>query len=506
MGEATVSVKDLLVRILRHWRAFIVCMLVGAFVFDAAAFIKQKQDTAKYYAMQNGETDQEEKQEVDKLQLAEFKEKLTDIQVAQVEKAVSIYKIYQKSYDDTINYINNSIKMQLDPNQICTNVIQYQIDVGYSVQYPVIDRRDPTQNIKDSIYYKLVNDANCTEIAKALGENIGSSYIKELISAPATGTTGVYPDDIYTLSVMGRSYDECDKITTILKREIVKVFDELKKQYGNFKVTDMGVQKFKSYNQGVLDAQKNQANSLRDVRVNSVGIVDALSADQKTYFYALLNGDDTVEISLPVDTKEAETSVVSEPPRAHKINPKMIVIGAMAGFLLAFLLFLCKLLINGKLISDRTMKDAFGLEQLGSVRVSQEPSGIGAGIDKALLNIMDGGMSAYSNEERLRMAVAGIRIALQKNNWKNIFLTSTSTDEETRGILDQLRQQLAEDAEGIKIGKSVVYDPESLQQMAQSEAVVLAERTDYSRLEEIDREYSLCHQNQVPVLGYVIVK
>lgn len=506
MVEVTIRMKDLLIRILLQWRIFIICMLAGALVLDVAGYVKQKQDIARYYAMLNNADSNAEDHEADKLQLAEFKEKLTDIQVAQVEKAVSIYKIYQKSYDDTINYINNSIKMQLDPNQICTNVMQYQIDVGYSVKYPEIEKRDPTQNIKDSIYYKLVNDANCTEIAKALGEKIGSSYIKELISASVNGSTGIYPNDLYTLSVMGRSYDECDKITSILRREIEKVFEDMKKQYGDFKVTDMGVQKFKSYNQGVLDAQKSQANSLRDVRTNSVAIVDALSADQKTYFYALLNGDDTVEISLPVDTKEAENSLVPEPTKARKINPKMIVIGAMAGFFLAFLFFLCKFLISGRLISESTMRDAYGLEQLGSVRVTPDPACLGAGIDKALLNNMDGGMSAYSGEERLCMAAAGIRIALQKNNWRTLFLTGTSTDEETKGILGKLEQQLAEITDVITVGKSVVYDPESLQKMAQSDAVVLVERTDCSRLEEIDREYALCRQNQVPILGYIVLK
>ena len=504
MGEEIVSVRDLLVRIMLHWRMFLVCMLVGALVFDAAGYVKQKQEISKY--RQNAEIDDAEKQEVDKLQLAEFKEKLTDIQIAQVEKAVSIYKIYQKSYDDTINYINNSIKMQLDPNQICTNVLQYQIDVGYSVRYPEIEKRDPTQDIKDSIYFKLINDANCTEIAKALGENIGSSYIKELISAPSAGSTGTYPDDIYTLSIMGRSYDECDKITAILQREIVKVFENLKKQYGQFKVIDMGVQKFKSYNQSVLDAQKAQANSLREVRTNSVSIVDALNVEQKTYFYALLNGDDTVEISLPVDTEEADSSLATEPAPARKINPKMIIIGALAGFIAAFFIIFCRLLIGGKLISENTLKDMYGVDQLGNIRVSKEPRGLGAGIDKALLNLMDGGMAAYTGEERLRMAAAGIRIALQKNNWKSIYLTSTSADEATKGILEELREQLAGAAESISSGKSIVYDPESLQQMAQADAVVLAERTDYSRLEEIDREYALCRQNQIPVLGFIVLK
>ena len=504
MEDITFKAKDLLLRILLRWRVLIVCMLAGALVFDALGYIKQKWEVQKYHLMQSNKTS--EAQEIDKLKLAEFKEKLTDIQVAQVEKAVSIYKIYQKSYDDTINYINNSIKMQLDPNQICTNVLQYQIDVGYSVVYPEIEKKDPTQNIKDSIYYKLVNDSNCTEIAKALGENIDSSYIKELISAPVSGSTGAYPDDIYALSVMGRSYDECDKITAVLQREILKVFEELKKQYGNFKVTDMGVQKFKSFNQGVLDAQKSQANSLRDVRTNSVAIVDALGDDQKTYFYALLNGDDTVEISLPVDAENAETSVAAEPPRAQIINPKKILSGAVVGFFLAFLFFLCKLMIGGKLISENTMRDAYGLQLLSSIRVSQRPSGFGARIDKVLLDLMDGGISAYTSKERLDMAIAGIRIALQNNNWRNLFLAGTSTDEKTKEILGELAERLTSVTDNTTIGRSVVYDPESLQQMAKSDAIVLVERTDYSKLDEIDREYALCCQNQVPIMGYIVLK
>jgi len=482
-------------------------MLICAVAFDGAGYLKLRLANREYKAAQNEEESSEESQ----VKIDEFSKKLTDDQINEVKNVVSLYKTYQKNYDDTVNYINNSILMQLDPNSICTDILQYQINTHYSVTYPEIAKTDYTQDILDSIYYRLLNDSNCKEIAKALGKNISSEYIKELVT-PVMNTrtdddTPEYKDNVFTLSIMGRSYSECDKITAVIQKDIVNVFAELKTKYGAFDYTDLGVQHYKSFSQDVLTAQKNQANSLKDIRTNSEGLIDAFTADQKTYFYALLNGDDTVSISLPIDQNGTPAASSSpEPVTVRKFIPKYIVVGAMAGLILSFLYFMCLILAGAKLMSDDLLEKAFGYDSLGSLRVTADPRGFLSGIDRSILRSLDGGAAAFSAEERMRMIAAGIRIAARKNGWKNIYMTGSSADEQTRSTIKMLVEQSGSGEEKVSFGNSVVYDPESLENMASSDAVVVVEREDYSKIKDIDRECALFKKNEVPVLGYVVLK
>ena len=477
MEEITIKVKDLLLRIMLRWRYILICMIVFALALNFFSYYRSRK------AVSTSERSKEEN----------LKEKLSEDEQREAERLAIMYKAYQKNYDDTVNYLDGSIKMQLNPSDICTNVIQYRVDTKYSVTYPEIEKKDYSKDILNSIYYKLINDANCSEIARSIGDSIKSSYIKELI-------TCTIQEDILSVSVMGRSYEECDKITDVLAREILSVIDNLKDEYGDFDFYDMGLQRFKSFNQEVLTAQRTQANTLKEIRTAITGIVDAVSSNQKDYFTSLVEEED--EESEGPDEQKAEVSD-EKTAKVKLIRPKMILVGAAAGFLLCVLFCLCRLLLARRLISDDTIKRAYGIESLGNIRVTEQSGGIFSFVDRALIRFFASDSPDVSYEDKLDMITAGIRIMAQKKGIKDLYITGSSLDEGTLSFIDQIKGKLEKDIESVRCGRSIVQDPQSLEDMSGADALIMVEREDYSSLVEIDRECTLCRQNQVPVLGYI---
>ena len=144
MEEMTISVKDLLLRILLKWRMILVWMLIGAVVLDGVGYVRSAR--AVKLAQEAIKTPEDDEEQM-LLAVSQAEEKLSTREVSEVQTAVGTYLSYQKEYQDTLAYNTNSIKMQLDPNKVPTMMLQYYIDNHYQAVYPVIEARDTTSDI-----------------------------------------------------------------------------------------------------------------------------------------------------------------------------------------------------------------------------------------------------------------------------------------------------------------------------------------------------------------------
>ena len=510
MDDLEWSLRVLVLRILLRWRLIIVCMLIGALAVDGFAFVKDQREAARIrqliaeYERGREERFVEEKDRTEEsvVALKEFEEELSERQIAEVQSVVSMYKMFQRPYTDTVEYINHSIKMQIDPNAVPTLVAQYKIDTHYSVSYPEISKRDYSGDILNSIYYMLMNDATIRKMADILGENVDSVYARELI---VTWTAG---NDTYCISVFGRDQKECRALIAVLEEEMTRVLDELQPVYGPFYYQLFSEEYFEAFNPDLLNAQQMHADKLNGLRNTTNGLVNDLTDSQKTYFYALLNNDDTVTLELPVEREMEEITDPNELPMPvpRAINLKMMLAGAILGMLLPSLYLLCRILFGGKLIASDRMAAAYGLAALGTWRISEEPGRFLSGIDRWLIHLLDGRGSQFSPDEHLKMIAARIRLAAAENEWKQVYLTGTVNDPESRQAIAGLCEALKDQVENVSCGQSAVYDPESLEAMTRADATVIVEREDVSRYDEIRSELALCRQYQVPLMGVVILK
>ena len=506
-----INLLNIFYRILRHWRTIIIFMIIGAILLDFFGYRRSKQNAAETQQIidsfnskvSSGEYDSDGNEVI---KLADFEKKLSKKQIYEVKNLLECYRIYQMSRSDIIEYSNNSLLMQLDSNAIPTYSLQYLIDTHYVVEYPEINKKDYTQDIQNSISNKLLSQDYLEEVATAISTDdfeVKSSYIAELIKITPTA------DTVY-ITIYGRSEEECKTIYSITKKKLDTVFNELKKDYGDFDSKLLSEQYFESYSDLVIDAKKTKGDSYSSFYGNVYSRIASLNDDQKAYFYALINNDDSITIIPNPKDPTTESNHIDTAtlilPEVHLIYPKYIALGMILGLLLVCGWIVLYTVLCGRLVTCDDISIMCKLSQLGIWRITETPKGIFGFIDRWLIHILDGKGAQFTPEESLEMIAAGIRISARKNNWKNIYLTSTANDELTQDSLAKLSEKLKGMVDSVNYGKSIVYDPESLENLSNADAAVILEKIDTSKVREIQTEYNLCNKYNIPIIGYVTLK
>ena len=158
-------------------------------------------------------------------------------------------------------------------------------------------------------------------------------------------------------------------------------------------------------------------------------------------------------------------------------------------------------LLSGKLRTSADISECFGVTVIGKVKKNEKKSKIDAWI-KSIFYGEDG----FSYEEHIRMVCAGVRIAAQKHGYEKVYITSASNNDVIKKCMSEIGDGLKEQKVCVESGPSIIYDPESLEKMASSDAVVFIEEIDGSRYQDIKTELEKAHMNQNAILGCVVLE
>lgn len=104
---------------------------------------------------------------------------------------------------------------------------------------------------------------------------------------------------------------------------------------------------------------------------------------------------------------------------------------------------------------------------------------------------------------KIKMVCANIQILGQKKNLKRVHITGVASSEEAAKMKQAILSQMDQMDIEVTVGGSVIADQKSLEQMAQSDAVVFVERVRDSVLKEIEKEIEICTEQEVPIIGAV---
>lgn len=497
MEEMTISVKDLLLRVLLKWRMILVWMLIGAVVLDGVGYVRSARAVRQAQeALKSPEEDEEQRL----LAVSEAEEKLSAREAAEVKAAVGTYLSYQQEYRNTLNYNTNSIRMQLDPNSVPTVTLQYYIDNHYQAVYPVIEAKDNTSDIISSFVSKVTNTAVCEQIVEELQWDVDSAYVQELITAYQSA------DDILTISVVGQDQDACEKMMAVIEQVVENETAGLKALYGDFDITELHKQYYQGANSSLLMTQQTQVTSLNNIKSAMNNITSTLTDEQKEYYTALLDQETASRMEEDPEAEEETESAPAVIPQAKVISLKYMVLGAFVGAFLACCFIAFRYLIAGALRVKEDLEEVFKTPLLGSLTVTDVGHRFLGQIDGWIVSLFAGRRPKFSEEERIEMICAGIRIAAQKADMQSVYLTSACHDEKSEQIRELLCDKLQGEVKTIAHGKSVVYDPESLERMVASDGVVLVEMVDASLYADLQKELELCKMYKIPVIGSVVLE
>lgn len=514
--DVAIDLRNLIYNVLKRWRLLIISMIIGGILLNGFGYLKSKKNSD---AIRQTITDYQDKLASGTydekgntlMSIPDFEKNLTERQINEVTNLVSTYKMYQGPYSNTVDYINNSLLMQIDPKSTPTYTIQYLIDTHYSVEYPIIEKKDYTKDIIYSIENILLTDDTYIEIASALTsdkETIDSSYIRELITLSSNSSTEI-DSDTFTITVYGRTTPECETIIKIIKDKMPGVFKRLKLQYSDFDYSLLSENSYVAYNKNIQTMQQAKADELNNIYKTTQGMIQNLTDDQKSYFYALLNNKDTVSVELPVDTESSEVVIdpsTLEIPAIQKFSLKYSLIGIFAGLAIPCLFIIFITLFSGKIGNINEIETCFGISLLGIWRISSEPKGIFAIIDKLLIKLLDKKGEQDDSEEEFKRIITDISLSASKNKWNSIFIATTSTESSAAEAIKTLSDKLKNKIDTVAFGNTIYCKSDTLEKLISSDAIVLVEQSDVTKTSDVRKESNLCNRYKLPIIGYVILK
>ncbi|MCD8010915.1 MAG: hypothetical protein LUF34_09100 [Lachnospiraceae bacterium] len=497
MDEITIDIKDCIRQILLKWRQICICMLLGALVLGAVGAMRAYQALQVETALNDADEAGESLEAESEFQAA--KEALSDRETQEVAAAAQLYVSYYEELANTMEYVQNSAKMQLDPNCVPTLVLQYYIDTDYQVVYPIIDEKDMTEDIINSLIARADTAAIYERVAEGLEGEPAGSYVQELISFGSS-------KDLLTITILGLDEEYCETIAEVLKSVVEEEVEELQTLYGEFEITLTSESFSEEVNTSLLSSQQAQVTSMNNIRTAINNLTSGMTDDQKTYYYLLLDRTIMENVSEETETEEeTEETAESESISVQWINLKYILLGLLAGAFLAIVWYGLRYILSPYLRVSEDMKDVYGVRVLGELAGTQNETASRNVIDRWILSLFRSGTDELSEEERLRMICAEVRITAEKASMKRIYLTGTGSAEQMESAARQLSEKLGGEIETVCIGKSVVLDPESLEALAASEGAVLVEQIGSSRYDDVKRECELCALNHVSVIGSVVL-
>ena len=442
-----IDLVHMIQHLMKAWWKMLIAMVVLGVAFGGYSYYKNaqaieaKEQAAALKATQESaeETDTMPSSVEEILENAGLNKKTADEVLYYTNK----YFYYQKQYNRHLEYMENSVLMQMDPNQVWTATLYYDLSVLGASSEVVTDSMLATTYLA-----QLENETVYQKMAETLDMDIDSEYFAELIVGNKVDnyTNGDMITDKEELKIVIRYKDQagCEAITQIVEEQMSASKQEVSKVAGNHQVQLVGKSIACKADVPLLNDQRNQINALVNLSDNAVAARNNIEASEEGVFNALLeyyaHREDTVQV---VDQEEKEESVTMPETRTEKAKPgiskKYVAFGMLLGifFVAAFEGF--KYFFSRKLKQMSELENGYGLTVYDSC-------------DQAI-----------------------IRLVMQD---KHVFRVSSSAD--------------------------IAADEEALAKLMDAEWVMLEEKINVSSHDDIAKLLEICKKLEKKVLGAIV--
>lgn len=489
----TISLKELLEYVLLRWRLLIICVIIFAVVANGCSYLKSYNDSLQT------------RREEENPDLSQYENELKDSEIQEVQDAVDDYISYGETYEKYKEYMDNSIKMQLDANAVPTTKIIYQITGNSELK-----------NISDTFVEMFPNDDVFKQINEKTNWDVNSSYINELISVTNSDMATISLGEqsmsnvlennsqenepiLLSIRIISDSQENCEVMETVVETELETITAELQRQFGKFSIQKVGEAYSEETNKELLSDQQSCINEMNTVSNVIKNIETALSEQQQAYFLALLNSNNENSTTV-MESGQEEVSTISY------IDIKYIILGAIVGIFVFAFYTMCKFLFNRHLMSLNFIKIDLHSPLLEVFAIDEQNKKIGRHLDKWIRNFFVQRNETFSKEERLQMLCTNIKVFMRKKNIEEIYLTGSISTTEISQFLQELKVYLDKSKITFVTGNSILYDANSLEMFTEKKGVVFIEQIGKSLNDEIHKELQYCNEYSVENIGIVVLE
>lgn len=472
MEEREISLIDLLVEILLHWRMFIVWMVIGAVLLGAFSYVR------------SGSTIQQQQVEMKKTEQAP-EEWLTDEEI----RNASYVAAYEKAYLSKEKYLAESPLMEMDANHINMGEVTIVIEAQ--------DRQDSC-DIEKAYEGIVQGSALISEIAEEF--DIKTAGIGEMIllnGLTAESNAARKPEDTnsFRIVVMDSGEERCQTVLEAVINFLEERQSDVERALGEHEFIVVNKSFGIVSNMAVADRQQKVLNEIATMKKTLSDEKEKLTDVERQYYDLLISGEEI-----------EENSSVPETISVPGISIKYVILGMiMAAFLYAFVLFMIYI-FTAKVRSTDNLQELYNIPQLGIIPADKNNKKIFGFVDKWILSLRNHNRRQFTSEEALNLVAVAIKMAAGKETLNEICLVGCGLKRQSLDICEKIVTQLKEENIHINILNNVLYDAQAMRELEKEKGAVLVESVGSTLYQEITGELEILNRQGIKVFGGILIE
>lgn len=402
------------------------------------------------------------------------------------------YYYNKKQYERQNNYLQESILMQMDPNNVWTTTLYYDLSVPGSAGEKTADAAFAASYIS-----RISNEAVYDEIAKALGTDIDSGYFAEVITGSCLDRLSDVEDvtvisgDSEDMKIVIRYTDRagCEKIAGIIKEKIATSGGAVTGEVGAHTITLVGEQTEQRSDGELLNKQRNQIAALGNLSDNVINARTNIETSEEGVFNQLIEyyeARDQKKITAikSVEAEEEdkasgnasgdafdEEGAAKEEAVKPKVSKKYVALGLFLGIFVIGAWEACRYFFSNCLKQSKELEEGYGL-------------------------------CAYNKEDKAVISMVLLN-KCKKNGWQKLYAVSSLGKDVVKETCSGLKPEGLELMEG---GESPLKDENELLKLMEADGVILAEELNRSSHKGIAKLLELCRELEKPVLCALVTE
>ena len=371
-----------------------------------------------------------------------------------LENALSLE---QRELNNLQTYMQNSKRMQLDPNnkRVSTLVLGISVEAEIGTAYDAVLSQIQEQ------YAGLMKGFDLTQFTKGTEyENVPDKYLREVIELDSKDV------GVLTLTVMGNDGTDCQKVASNIYAALLeKKFAVEAASYGHqlSQLTDAVTR-----TEVDLELEKEQTEKL----------------------------DKLEQLRLSVLKLQEDLQALAEPSAATSNETvKNTVIGGLIGVILAVVWLVLRQMFAGKITGTRQMVEDFQLPCIGNTVRSK-------GVWPRLAQLVVGERTWKNTQDALSYIQGSADAYLPAQG--SVALVSTLPQMD-KAVAEGIEKALSREGRQVVVVQDLFHNPKGLNAICASEGVVLLEKTYQSKMVAISEAVDQVQELGKPIYGFIVM-
>ena len=506
MKEREISLFDLIIEVLLHWRGILLVTLLGGICIGGLGYVQSYQTSKAKYRQelfaQAGNTLMAVQKDLDELEFSDIdKSRYSD---------VNMVIMFERLYQDRLAFCEEaSVLMSLNPNKVWKAYATFLIEAG---------DLERAYNIEKA-YENILCSGGLFEY---LGTKHGmeTSAVSEIVALenelPRRETGTDSPRNSFRLTVVHFDESVCKSLAMSMVNYVTEQEQRLQQELGEHSVTVLEQSQALVADMDVLNRQKIYISDTASYMTLAANTKDAFTKAEQKYYVKLIAETRSEEIGTSGDEGSSaqesgsgqaagETAEALQPIAqiSSSLSLRHILLGMTFGaFAYAVAIFI-RYIMNNKIQYTDDVYMLYNLPQLGRIPGKGTRHPLGA-VDRWLVRLRNWDKRSFTSEEAVDLAAASVKIAARKRGLGTITLIGCDIKGDTLLTCRRISGLLEKDGIGTEILSNILYDAESMERLNSAEAVVLVEKAGSTLYTEISKECALLERQGIAVLGGIV--